>query len=114
MNAERSAEKGKTMNIAKERVKREVIIWVQLFLVAFVLAVVVHAVYESVKSSRSVDSGFEGNADVAVNFRGMLWALWDEHYSWCFAIFAVLCAVRLITLFVHMRKDSTRTGRCLF
>ena len=86
------------------KARREVLIWVALFLISMATALVINVVLEVVNRPSSTPGG-ELSSGGDVNFRQMLLALWYEHFIWFLGVFLVLGVVRMFFLFA-----STRTG----
>ena len=83
------------------KVRREVLIWVAIFLISMAAALVIKVVLEIVNRPMAVPDGELSGGDV--NFREMLLALLYEHFIWFLGIFAVLGIVRLCFLFASSR-----------
>jgi hypothetical protein len=88
-----------------DKVRREVRLWIRLFFISIIAAVVIDVIFETVRSTSNAESG-DLNAGVDLNFNGMLSSLWYEHYRWCLGIFAMLCVVRLLFLFLASRANQ--------
>ena len=84
-------------------IRRELITWLQYFVIAFIAA----AVAENALTSRQ--SGIAGinqpNFD-EINIRQMILSMWDRYYRWWLYIFVGLSAVRFLVLFILSRRKE--------
>ncbi len=90
----------------KDLLKRELVIWVQYFLITCVAAAMGHHAWES--SQAPLSTGTAGELE-AVNVQGIIFQLWRDYYRWILGAFIVLSAVRfLVVLFVGRAKLNAR------
>lgn len=89
---------------ATTQIKREVVIWILLFVTSFVVGTIVHNANESLYPKQEVTKNYEVSSEVSINFMEMLWALWYAN-RWSLVIFTMLCIVRLFILF-HIRRQE--------
>jgi hypothetical protein len=82
----------------REILKRELSLLAQYFLIACIASVVGHYAWESAQRASVLSSG-EG-AQVAVNVKEMVIALWRDYYHWVPGAFLGLSVVRLLMVLV--------------
>lgn len=82
---------------ANNKSRREVLIWVALFLISMVAALVINVGLEIVNTPMSTPGGELSGGEV--NIREIWFALWYEHFIRFLWIFAVLGILRLAFLF---------------
>ena len=88
----------------KRVIKRELIIWLQYFIIAFIAA----AMAENASTTRLLGGeggNNPGNFD-SINFWEMILSMWHTYYRRWLLIFLTLSAVRFLVLFILNRRGE--------
>lgn len=89
----------------RSTIARELITWLQYFVIAFIAAALAENTLSSSQHIR--DPSSEPNFDAMINIKQMILSMWNGYYRWWFLVFVGLSAVRfLVVLLLSRRKES--------
>jgi len=91
----------------KDLLKRELITWLQYFLITCVAAVVGHYAWDSSQALYPHYLGTGSGGD-AINIREMVMQMWRDYFRWILGTFIALSAIRLIVVLSLARKLHAR------
>ena len=88
-----------------DRMKKELIIWLQCFVVSTIAAIVSYDVFEfRCRVGQVVDSGADFTAGEAnINAYEMLGRMWNDYFGWYLGVFFALTLIKFSLLFLFER-----------
>jgi hypothetical protein len=92
-----------------EKIKRELTIWGQYFLISFISTSIAYSLFESsMRLGPDIDQTGSSNGSIEINVREMVLSMWNGYYRWWLFAFIGLSTVRFLILFLSNRnKEKT-------
>lgn len=92
----------------KDLLKRELITWLQYFLITCIAAVVGHYAWDSSEAylvTGSAGNAVAGSGGNEINIWQMVLHMWRDYFRWILGTFLALSAIRLVVVLFLARKS---------
>jgi hypothetical protein len=89
-----------------KKIRQELIIWVQYFLIAFIATSIAYSKFESTLALSDTEGLNTPNYDVSINIKEMIYSMWYSYYRWWLVAFIVLSLFRFFTTYIINRFRS--------
>ena len=90
----------------KDLLKRELVTWLQYFLITCVAAVVGHYAWDSSQADLGTGTG-----ESQINIWGMVVHMWHDYFLWILGTFIVVGALRLLLVLLLAGKTNAQPSK---